>query len=156
MHWVPLAESNSGQKISGKWNLWSNRPSGQRNPLVKNPLVKKPLVNGTLVKKTLVKSTLWSTGLWSKDPRQTNVSISRILSPKINQENQKMRCSEVHLMQWGAWGAWGAHTNRHTQTHWHTDTRTHGQEHVLENRPEKWFFSLFSNYMFFESWKLVL
>ena len=24
-------------------------------------------------------------------------SSSRILSPKINQENQKMRCSEVHL-----------------------------------------------------------
>ena len=30
------------------------------------------------------------------------------------------------------------------------------QEHVLENGPEKWFFWLFSNYMFLESWKLVL
>ena len=55
MHWVPLVESKSGQKI-----LWSSRPFGQRNPLVKNPLVKKPLVNGTLVKSTL----------WSKDPRR--------------------------------------------------------------------------------------
>ena len=50
------------------------------------------------------------------------------------------------------WGAWGAHAD--TQTHGHTDTRTgtREQELVLENGPEKWFFWLFSTYMFLESW----
>ena len=37
------------------------------------------------------------------------------------------------------------------EVHTHTDTQTHGQEHVLENGPEKRFFLLFSNYMFLES-----
>ena len=50
IHWVPLVESNSGQKI-----LWSMEP-----------LVKKTLVKSTLWSKILWSKNLWSIGLWSK------------------------------------------------------------------------------------------